>query len=195
MNLTAAWHLPVLFVCKDDNWSITTTSREATGGSLIQRALGLGLEPFIADGRHVDHVWRTAQKAISKIRNGHGPAFLLAKCVHLEAHFLGFQLVRVTRNPVKELPGIARPLVRSLIHPGGALPRERLAGLKIILHTILGTWRDARRDANNDPIIRTRSWVSSRSFSTLFSLSSNSSSRTGLITKSLAPILIASSYE
>ena len=161
MNLAAARHLPVLFVCKDDNWSITTTSREATGGSLIQRAQGLGLEPFIADGRDVDHVWRTAQQAISKIRNGHGPVFLHARCVHLEAHFLGFQLVRVTRNPVKEIPGIALPLIRSLINPGGASLRDRLAGLKIILQTILDTWRDARREASNDPIIRTRSLLGS----------------------------------
>jgi pyruvate dehydrogenase E1 component alpha subunit len=161
MNLAAAWHLPLLFVCKDDNWSISTNSEISTGGTLIQRARGLGLETCIADGRDVDAVWRIAQKAISKIRNGHGPIFLHAQCVHLEAHFLGFKLVRVTRNPFYELPGIVMQLIQSLIRPGGAPPRERIAGLKIIFNTLLATWRDTRRDASNDPIIRTRTLLGS----------------------------------
>jgi pyruvate dehydrogenase E1 component alpha subunit len=161
MNLAAAWHLPVLFVCKDDNWSISTNSVVSTGGTLIQRAQGLGLETFIADGRDVDHVWRIAQNAISNIRKGHGPVYLHAQCVHIEAHFLGFQLVRITRNPFTELPGLIKPLIRSLIHPGGASPRERIAGLKIILQTLIATWRDTRQEASNDPIVRTRSLLGS----------------------------------
>ncbi len=40
MNLAAAWKLPVLFVCKDDGWAITTKSGEMTGGDLNERARG-----------------------------------------------------------------------------------------------------------------------------------------------------------
>jgi pyruvate dehydrogenase E1 component alpha subunit len=32
MNLAAIWKLPVLFVCKDDGWAITTKSESSTGG-------------------------------------------------------------------------------------------------------------------------------------------------------------------
>ena len=38
MNLASVWNLPVLFVCKDDGWAITTQSVKMTGGDLNQRA-------------------------------------------------------------------------------------------------------------------------------------------------------------
>jgi len=45
LNLAAAWSLPVLFVCKDDGWSITTDSDRMTGSDLSVRARGLGARP------------------------------------------------------------------------------------------------------------------------------------------------------
>src|SRR5512136_2893320 len=34
MNLASVWRLPVLFVCKDDHWGITTSASDSTGGHL-----------------------------------------------------------------------------------------------------------------------------------------------------------------
>jgi acetoin:2,6-dichlorophenolindophenol oxidoreductase subunit alpha len=42
INLAAVWKLPILFVCKDDDWSITTTSNLLTGGNLRGRVNGYG---------------------------------------------------------------------------------------------------------------------------------------------------------
>ena len=156
MNLASVWNLPVLFVCKDDGWSITARSEKMTGGSLIERARGLGVPPIDADGLDVSAVWTAAEKAVARARAGRGPSFLRFRCVHLEAHFLGFQLLRAVRNPLKEIPGIAGPLVKALLRPGGAAPGERLDGLKSVLAAILGTLRDPRRDPDNDPLGRAR---------------------------------------
>jgi pyruvate dehydrogenase E1 component alpha subunit len=156
MNLASVWNLPVLFVCKDDQWAITTNSATVTGGSLNERVQGLGVPYVKADGRDVEKVWGAAHQAIERARSGGGPTFLHARCVHLEGHFLGFLLLRVTRNLVREMPGIAAPLVRSFLRPGGAPLRERLAGLRAIISPILATLRDARREPVNDPVVRTR---------------------------------------
>ena len=43
LNLASVWKLPVLFICKDDGWSITTQSESMTGGDLQERARGLGV--------------------------------------------------------------------------------------------------------------------------------------------------------
>jgi len=161
MNLAAAWNLPVLFVCKDDDWSITSTSANTTGGSLNHRAQGLGLKSFVVDGRDVSKVWNVAQEAIAHIRHGYGPAFLYASCVHLEAHFLGFLLSRVTRKPLKEIPVLVLPLLRSFLYRSGASMQERLSGWKYILERIWATWRNPRLDPSNDPIIKTRMKLSS----------------------------------
>lgn len=156
MNLAAVWKLPVLFVCKDDQWAITTRSSEMTGGGLYERVRGLGLPPIEMDGRDVVEVWATAQTVIARIRAGEGPVFLHARCVHLEAHFLGYQLLRVTREPLKEAPEMARSLTRSLMHRGGAPLRERVAGLKTVLSSLLATLRDPRKQDANDPLTYTR---------------------------------------
>jgi pyruvate dehydrogenase E1 component alpha subunit len=156
MNLASIWKLPVLFVCKDDSWAITTASRETTGGTLSERARGLGLVYVEADGRDVDKVWEAAGVAIDRARSGQGPTFLHARCVHLEGHFLGYQLIRAVRNPLIEMPRIAAPLARALMASGGAPMRDRLAGLKVVLASTRDTLRDPRQDPANDPIARTR---------------------------------------
>ncbi len=156
MNLASAWKLPVLFVCKDDGWAITTQSEGVTGGDLMERARGLGLEAVDVDGRDVGEVWEASRVASERARSGLGPSFLHARCVHFEGHFLGFQLIRMTRDLLREMPGIAMPLTGSFLHPGGSDLRERLAGLKTVLEVVVKTLRDPRRDPVNDPVKLTR---------------------------------------
>lgn len=156
MNLAAAWSLPVLFVCKDDRWAITTQSRTVTSGDLNDRTQWLGVPAVDVDGRDVSEVWEAAHRAIARARADQGPSFLHARCVHLEGHFLGFELIRVVRHPLREMPRIAIPLTQSFLHPHGASLRERTNGLKAVISAVLSTLRDPRRDPDSDPVRRTR---------------------------------------
>jgi TPP-dependent pyruvate/acetoin dehydrogenase alpha subunit len=156
MNLSSAWHLPVLFVCKDDNWAITTQSDTLTGGDLNQRARGLGIPAVEVDGRDVGEVWEACRTALERARSAEGPTFLRARCEHLEGHFLGFQLLRIVRDPLTALPEIAVPLTHSFLRPAGATLRERVAGLRAVLAGVLSTLRDPRRDTASDPVRRAR---------------------------------------
>ena len=156
MNLSSVWDLPVLFVCKDDGWAITTRSEKVTGGNLGERARGLGISYFEADGLDVSATWEAARFAIERARSGQGPSFLHARCVHLEGHFLGFQLIRAVRNPLGEMPGIAASLTKSLLR-GGTAWRDRVEGLKAVMVAVLSTIRDPRRDPGKDPVTRLRS--------------------------------------
>jgi len=159
MNLAVTWKLPVLFVCKDDQWAITTATKAKKETTLRDRAGSLGLITFETDGLDVLQVWNTAAVAIEQTRTGQGPAFLHATCVHLEGHFLGYQMIRVVRNPLQEIPPIALPLTRSLLQPHGARFSERLAGLKLVINAILNTLRDPRRDPINDPVKKVRAQI------------------------------------
>jgi pyruvate dehydrogenase E1 component alpha subunit len=156
MNLASAWSLPVLFVCKDDGWSIATGSSQVTGGSLVERARGLGLAPAEADGLDVESVWMKAGAAVESIRAGGAPVFLHARCTHLEGHFLGFQLLRGIRDPLREIPGIAGPLIGSILNLRGAPLAERTAGLRAVLSTMRDALRDPARAKAGDPVSRAR---------------------------------------
>jgi len=161
INLAAVWRLPILFVCKDDSWSITTQSEAVTGGDVNDRAQLLGVPETCVDGRDIAEVWEAAQKAIAHVRSGEGPYFLRARCVHFEGHFLGYQLIRAVRHPLREMPKISIPLTQSFLRMSGAGWDERMAGLKTVLSAVLSTLRDPRRKPDSDPLTKTRSALAS----------------------------------
>jgi len=162
VNLAAVWRLPVVFVCKDDGWAITTEPASSTAGTMDERVRGLGAEYQEVDGLEVERVWHAARQALERARAGMGPTFLRARCVHLEGHFLGFPLIRSLREPLRELPAMLGPLIRALLQRKGGSLRERLAGVRTVFAASLATLRDRRRQAANDPVLRARSALTSQ---------------------------------
>lgn len=156
LHLAAVWNLPVVFVCKDDGWAITTRAQEAARGNLRDRVRGLGVRYLQVDGLEVKQVWQVARGAIEGARTGQGPALIHARCVHLEGHFLGFPLLRLVRRPLRELPREFVPLLRSLLHPRGAPLGHRLAGLRHVLSSLIDARRSDRGAAALDPLRRAR---------------------------------------
>lgn len=100
MNLASVWNLPVLFVCCDNDWAVTTITNKSIGGTPIDRAKGFGIEGYSINGTDVEAVWKVANETVSKLRNGSGPQFIHATCTHMEGHFLGDLLLRNNRDPV-----------------------------------------------------------------------------------------------
>ncbi len=154
-NLAAAWRLPVLFVCKDDNWAITTRSDSVTAGVLLDRAKGFGLEADSADGLDAEAVSDAVRPMIDRARRGGGPSFLHARCVHIEGHFLGDPLGRIGRRPVAELKAQAGPMIRSMLSPGGESAGERLSGLAQVAGLIFRRGKEFRFGMD-DPVSRAR---------------------------------------
>jgi hypothetical protein len=62
----------------------------------------------------------------------------------------------MVRDPLREMPALTVPLIRSFLRPGGAPLRERIAGLKIVMGAMRQTQRDPRRNPDNDPLRRVR---------------------------------------
>lgn len=110
-NLAVAWRLPVVFVCRDNRWSITTHSADVTGGSLLQRARSFGLAVESVDGARVEQVHAAVGRLIGRARAGGGPGFLHATCHRPGGHFEGDPILRLLQDPrgqAAELgPGIA----------------------------------------------------------------------------------------
>ena len=104
-NLAVAWRLPVLFVCKDNKWSITTHSADVTGGTLTDRAKAFGLRVRRARGDRVESVYAAAGDLIGRARSGGGPGFLYVSCHRPAGHFEGDPLVRLLKNPRPQRAG------------------------------------------------------------------------------------------
>jgi len=154
-NLAVAWKLPVLFVCKDNQWAITTESPSVTGGSVTERARSFGMTAVEVEGWDVEAVWRAAGPVIADARAGRGPAFIHASCIHNEGHFLGDHLVRIARRPVVEMATMTGPLLKSMARVKGAGATDRAASLMSILGLIRRSFKERSR-SSKDPVARLR---------------------------------------
>jgi pyruvate dehydrogenase E1 component alpha subunit len=155
MNLAVAWKLPVLFVCKDNAWAITTRSPDVTGGNLLERARSFGMPAFEVDGTDVYVVWDAARQGMAKARKGNGPSFLLAHCPRLEGHFLGDPLLRMFRQPIQQVKELTGPLLHSLPARKGASVRERFSSLGAIM-SLIGKTAGEQYWKRNDPVEKLR---------------------------------------
>lgn len=99
LNLAAIWKLPVVFVCKDNGWAVTTRSSRLTAGTITRRARSFGLATQKVDGKQVAEVWKAMERATHKARRGGGPSFVLARCRRPRGHFEDDPLVRAVRHP------------------------------------------------------------------------------------------------
>ncbi len=136
MNLSSSWNLPVLFVCKDNEWAITTVTGDVSGGTPCERARGFGIECEEVDGLEAEVVERTAGAVIEQIRHTGRPFFLHGHCVHSEGHFLGDPLLRVHKTPVKTMGKLSGPLVKSVASVRGAGIPDRGDSLGNVLSLI-----------------------------------------------------------
>jgi pyruvate dehydrogenase E1 component alpha subunit len=160
-NLAAAWTLPLLFVCKDNKWAITTKSAAVTAGNLLQRAAGFGLVAEEVDGMDAMAVWQAAQSAIGRARRGKGPSFLLARCSRLDGHLLGDALVRAAQAPSREDTQDMRKLLSAAVTRGGGGVTARAKSLLGMMR-LVGQVRGDRRDTRRDPLVAARNALKGR---------------------------------
>ncbi|HEY0877532.1 MAG TPA: thiamine pyrophosphate-dependent dehydrogenase E1 component subunit alpha, partial [Zeimonas sp.] len=74
LNWAAAFSLPVLFVCEDNQWSATTrTAQMSAGEGAAARARAFGVPAVEVDGMDVVAVWEAARELVSAVRRGAGP--------------------------------------------------------------------------------------------------------------------------
>lgn len=153
-NLAVAWRLPVLFVCKDNRWSITTRSREVTAGKLVDRARSFGLSTEHADGRQVTQVQAAAARLIHRIRRGKGPGLLYATCHRPQGHFTTDPLVRTVRDLRGQFRELA-PSLRTALSGQGAGRPERARGVGVLARRLAVAGADFGR-GHADPLAHAR---------------------------------------
>lgn len=87
LNWAAAFALPVLFVCEDNQWSATTkTGALSAGDGAAARARAHGVPAMEVDGNDVEAVYRAARTLVGEVRGGAGPRLLHARTYRFKGH-------------------------------------------------------------------------------------------------------------
>lgn len=90
INLAALWKLPVIFVCENNHFAITTRAENATAlGHFYQRAAGYGVPGVLVQGDDVLEVYQAAKTAVERARRGEGPTLIECDTYRFRGHHEG----------------------------------------------------------------------------------------------------------
>ncbi|MCL6597609.1 MAG: thiamine pyrophosphate-dependent dehydrogenase E1 component subunit alpha [Alicyclobacillus macrosporangiidus] len=89
LNLAAIWKLPVIFVCENNRYAITTAAESVLSGSIVSRALGFGVPSLSVDGQDVLAVRDAAREAVTRARQGEGPTVIECRTYRFRGHTEG----------------------------------------------------------------------------------------------------------
>src|SRR5262245_5730853 len=79
LNLAAVWKLPVLFVCENNHYALSTSYRQTTSvESVAARAAAYGIPGVRIDGNDVVAVHGPVGEAVARARAGDGPSLIEA---------------------------------------------------------------------------------------------------------------------
>lgn len=104
MNIAALWKLPVIFVCENNHYAISTAVETSTAlGTFYQRAAGYGIPGVRVNGNDVLEVYAAAKEAIERARRGDGPTFIECDTYRLRGHHEGDEQTYRTKEEVAEV--------------------------------------------------------------------------------------------
>ncbi len=86
-NLASVLRAPVVFVCENNQWAISTPISCAIAiEDIAERATGYGFPGEVVDGNDVLAVQAVAERAVQRARSGEGPTLIEAKTYRITPH-------------------------------------------------------------------------------------------------------------
>jgi TPP-dependent pyruvate/acetoin dehydrogenase alpha subunit len=87
LNIAALWKLPLVFVCCNNQYSISTRVKDAIAAEhLADLARPFGIPAQTVDGMDVLAVREAVEQAVSRARAGQGPSFVECVCYRFHQH-------------------------------------------------------------------------------------------------------------
>ncbi|MDX2024613.1 MAG: thiamine pyrophosphate-dependent enzyme [Deltaproteobacteria bacterium] len=136
MNFAAVFKLPVVFVCQNNQWAISTPlSQQTVSETIAIKGLAYGIPSYRVDGNDVFAVYSTVKAAVDRARAGGGPSFIENLTYRIGPHSSSDDPTRY-RDPKEPEPWRTKcPLRRYKLwlEREGILPAEQEAALAAAL--------------------------------------------------------------
>jgi 2-oxoisovalerate dehydrogenase E1 component len=133
LNLAAVWRLPVIFVCENNQYALSTSYRRTVSvDAVADRAVAYGIPGVTVDGNDVIAVYEAVREAVARARRGEGPSLVEGKTYRWMGHSMRAELAPYRSKEEEEewmqRDPIAR-LERQMLEQGAITP-ERLAQIR-----------------------------------------------------------------
>jgi 2-oxoisovalerate dehydrogenase E1 component alpha subunit len=87
INFAAVHTLPIVFLCENNEWAISTPlSKQMGQPDIYKRAQGYGLPGVVVDGMDAVACYAAVKEAMDRARSGGGPTLVEAKCYRFLSH-------------------------------------------------------------------------------------------------------------
>ena len=103
MNLASIWKLPVIFLCENNQYAVTTHFRDTVAvKNISDRAVAYDMPGIIVDGQDAVSVYETVRDAVNRARSGEGPSLIEAKTYRYHEHSEGIRRIgALSREPYR----------------------------------------------------------------------------------------------
>lgn len=134
MNLAGVWDLPVVFLCENNQYALSTPAHTVTSGVIAERAAGFGMPGVrVEDGQDVLAVHEATAAAVDRARRGDGPTLVEVVTYRFNEHSEGLRLGTDYRDKGERAAWMERdPIVlfRQRLIEQGTATAEQLDGLE-----------------------------------------------------------------
>jgi len=100
INLAAIWKLPVIFLCENNQYAVTSSFKVMVATeNIADRAVAYNIPGVLVDGQDVIAMHEVVSQAVARARAGQGPSLIEGRTYRYFDHSLG--LGRIVRAPYR----------------------------------------------------------------------------------------------
>ena len=130
MNISGAWKLPMIFLCENNQYALSTPAHTVTSGVLADRAAGFGMPGVrVENGQEVLSVYDAVSTAVERARRGEGPSFVEVVTYRFNEHSEGLRMAKDYRDADEKALWVSRDpiaLHRTWLIENGVAGEEQL---------------------------------------------------------------------
>lgn len=90
INMAAAWKLPVVYLCENNQYGVSVNIGDVTNtDSIAVRAKAYDIPGVTVDGNNPLEVYEAAKQAVQYAREGNGPSIVECKTYRMRGHYEG----------------------------------------------------------------------------------------------------------
>lgn len=113
LNMAAVWKLPVIFVCENNGYGMSTsTARSTAVANIADRASAYSMPGVIVDGNVLSEVAEATHNAVERAKRGEGPSLIECKTYRYRGHSKSDRNRYRTKDEIDDWMSNRDPIVR-----------------------------------------------------------------------------------
>ncbi len=113
MNFAGVFQAPVVFICQNNQWAISTpVSKQTRSETIAEKAAGYGFPGIQVDGNDILAVYSASREAVERARSGEGPTLIECLTYRMGLHTTADDPTKYRDNKEVEVWESRDPIVR-----------------------------------------------------------------------------------